>query len=216
VNRLPLWSSALLTVALSADSLSVGIAYGIRAIRLPAGALAVVGLCTAALMGLSMALGSALSPFVTPQGAARLGGTLLIAMGAWQIAHSRPRQLEQYEGSTPETPLLHWAVPGLGVVVQVLRHPASADANRSGAIDGGESLLLGTALGLDAFAAGFGAGMSGFPFWIVLAVAAASVAFIFCGWWVGARGMARRAGAGPSWAPGLLLMVVGLLRSFSP
>lgn len=215
MNRLPLWSSALLTVALSVDSLSVGIAYGMRAIRLPMGALAVVGLCTAALMGVSMALGNVLSSVVTPQGAARLGGTLLVAIGSWHLVRGWRRQLEQYEGSTPDTPLLHWALPGLGVVIQVLRHPASADADRSGAIEGGESLLLGTALGLDAFAAGFGAAMSGFPFWIVPTVGAASVAFIFCGWWLGARGSARWAGAGASRTPGLLLIAVGLLRAFS-
>lgn len=212
---MPLWSSALLTVALSVDSVSVGIAYGMRAIHLPPVALAVVSLCTAALMGVSMALGNVLSPVVTPQAASRLGGTLLIAIGSWQLLRGWRRRLEQYEGSTPDTPLLHWALPGLGVVVQVLRHPASADADRSGAIDGGESLLLGTALGLDAFAAGFGAAMSGFPFWIVPTVAVASVAFIFCGWWLGARGSARWADAGASRAPGLLLIAVGLLRTLS-
>lgn len=215
MNRVPLWSAALLTVALSIDSLGVGIAYGARTIRLPMGALAAVGLSTAALMGSSMALGNALSPFLTPRGAARLGGALLVAIGCWQILHVQDwrQPMERYEDSTPGRPLLHWPIPLLGAIVQVLGYPPSADANRSGSIDGGESLLLGAALGLDAFAAGFGAAMAGFPFWLVPAVGAVSAGFIFCGWWIGARSSARWLGQGASRAPGLLLVAIGLLRA---
>ena len=51
----------------------------------------------------------------------------------------------------------------LGVVIQILRSPSKADMDNSGSISTQEAMWLGIALSLDAFGAGLGAALLGFP-----------------------------------------------------
>lgn len=75
----------------------------------------------------------------------------------------------------------------LGVLVQVIRDPTWADLDASGWLDAGESTLLGVALGMDAFAAGFGTGMLGATLAVVPAVAIACPMFLAAGTALGRR-----------------------------
>lgn len=203
---MPLWSSLVLAIAVSLDGMGVGVAYGIRGIRVPASSLGIIGLCTGGLMAVSMSAGQLLASLTTRAGT--LGGLLLVIIGAWQLQQGWRNYLIGLDGA--DGPLLRLRLPALGVAIQVLRDPVQADVDRSGSIEIRESLLLGAALGLDAFAAGFGAAMVGFPFWVVPAVTVACVGFVCVGARLGHRlASGRRAVFA---VPGLLLIAIGLWR----
>jgi putative Mn2+ efflux pump MntP len=101
----------------------------------------------------------------------------------------------------------------LGIVVQILRTPSSADMDDSGSISSMEAILLGIALSLDAFGAGLGAALLGFnPIWTSLTIALFSGTFLLLGMKTGLRF------AGNYWMkhaaalPALLLITMGILK----
>ncbi|OMD59663.1 manganese efflux pump [Paenibacillus odorifer] len=101
----------------------------------------------------------------------------------------------------------------LGIVVQILRTPSSADMDASGSISSMEAMILGIALSLDAFGAGLGAALLGFnPIWTSLTIALFSGTFLLLGMKTGLRF------AGNYWMkhaaalPALLLIAMGILK----
>jgi putative sporulation protein YtaF len=85
--------------------------------------------------------------------------------------------------------------------------------DRSGTITTGEALLLGTALSLDAFGAGIGAGLVGYPpIPTALLIAAASGTFLWLGTRVGFRVAGWRWVRQLTGLPGLILIAMGLFK----
>lgn len=198
----------LLALALSLDSLSVGLLYGIRSIKLPLSALLVVGMISGLLVGASMWVGALLGHVISPLAAQRLGGAILIGVGAWVIYQTMRTHLPTSVSNTVLTIRLR----PLGLVIQILREPAAADTDRSGSISTGEAGLLGLALALDSVGAGVGAALSGFdPIRLPLAVALACSGCLWMGSRVGAAIPFKLDGRW-SVVHGLALMVLGLCR----
>lgn len=103
----------------------------------------------------------------------------------------------------------------LGFVIQILRSPSKADMDNSGSISAQEAMWLGIALSLDAFGAGLGAALLGFPtLWTALVIALFSGAFLSLGMKVGLRFAAQRWMQKLSVLPALLLMIMGIFKLF--
>ncbi|MDF9845228.1 MULTISPECIES: manganese efflux pump [unclassified Paenibacillus] len=101
----------------------------------------------------------------------------------------------------------------LGVVIQILRTPSSADMDASGSISSMEAMILGIALSLDAFGAGLGAALLGFsPIWTSLMIALFSGTFLLLGMKTGLKL------SGSFWMkhaaalPALLLIAMGIMK----
>lgn len=172
-----LLTSLSLALALSIDSLSVGFLYAARGIRLSYQAMAIVSLTSAALLGLAMGTGTALAGLLSPAPARWLGAILLVLVGFWVLFQTWWQNLwKGSPGDQPRMDLLTIPVRPLGVVIQIIRTPSSADLDRSGYINPTEALWLGLALAVDSVGAGIGAALSGFnP--VTLAVAVAVIGF---------------------------------------
>ena len=89
---------------------------------------------------------------MAPEAAQVIGGILLIFLGVW-ILNQALRRITRRP--------LCIRIPPFGMVIQVLFEPLDADMDQSGAICSREALILGIALALDAFAAGFAIALSG-------------------------------------------------------
>jgi putative Mn2+ efflux pump MntP len=221
-----------IALAVSFDGLGVGAAYGAKRLSVPGPSLAYISVLTGALMSVSMKMGGLLSGFVSPEAARFWGGVTIVALGVWQgwqgylevldeklrsrAGHAYawiPGPDRRIRGPGPgDERILSFRVRPLGIMIHILREPLSADQDSSGVIDSRESVLLGLALGLDAFAAGFGASLSGFSWLIVPLVAAACPAFLMLGCHLGrafrANGTLRKCYA----LPGATLVTIGLLK----
>jgi putative sporulation protein YtaF len=204
------WTSILLVIAVSIDSMGVGIAYGVRGTRITAVSGIIIALCTAVMMSISMTAGQFIAELLPLSRTEILGGIILISIGCWQLIQGWRNFMNHMGIRDSSQPLLHLRIPFLGVVMQVMRDPNLADANWSGTIDPRESIILGGALGMDAFGAGFGAAMSGFSLWVVPFVAAACVAFVFLGLSVGSHVMNSWLKKRGFALPGLLLIGIGI------
>lgn len=206
-----------LALALSIDSLGAGIVYGLRRIRVPFAAILTVSMASAVGAGLSVAFGAAMGGAVGAGAARVIGGIILLAMGAWMAweggkTESRGKERQRpTDGLGTENLILSLKVRPIGVVIQVMRDPETADFDRSGSISYGEALLLGVALALDGVGSGFGAGMSGASWALTsAAVGCGTFACLRLGIKLGGR---APDGWGGKWirvCPGLLLMLIGL------
>lgn len=179
-------SLALIALAVSLDSFSVGLTYGLRRMRLPFLSIVVIACCSSAMIFAATGLAHGLVAYFTPRMAERLGGLMLIGLGLWGLY-----QIVKVDGGSPsgDTPsCLPQKKMGklernqVGMVIQVLRSPLAADMDRSGAISGLEAVLLGLALSLDAFGAGVGASLIGFAPWLTaLSIGVMSSFFLYLG-----------------------------------
>jgi putative sporulation protein YtaF len=139
-------------VALSLDGFAAGLAYGLRRIQMPFLSLMIICLTSGIAISISLGLGFAAAQVMAPEAAQVIGGILLIFLGVW-ILNQALRRITRRP--------LCIRIPPFGMVIQVLFEPLDADMDQSGAICSREALILGIALALDAFAAGFAIALSG-------------------------------------------------------
>jgi putative sporulation protein YtaF len=179
-------------------------------------------------IGVSMQVGVLLAKVVSPHAASEVGAVILVLMGCWSLVQMMMQKekghnekevstvvdLPQTENREAEKPAVYsLELRQLGIVIQILRTPSSADMDDSGSISSMEAMILGIALSLDAFGAGLGAALLGFnPVWTALAIALFSGTFLVMGMRTGFRF------AGSNWMkhaavlPALMLIIMGIMK----
>ncbi|MCR8843642.1 MntP/YtaF family protein [Paenibacillus sp. SC116] len=114
--------------------------------------------------------------------------------------------------ATPAT-LFRLQLKRFGIIIHILRSPAAADMDRSGTISPSEAAWLGAALSLDAFGAGIGAAMLGYPsLWTSLFIALFGGIFLKLGIHVGAAFARTEWIRKLTFVPGLLLIMMGIMK----
>lgn len=224
-------SLLLLAFAVSVDGFGVGIAYGLRKIRIPLLSVLIIAGCSGLVIGLSMRAGEWISAMLPPAVAQLIGAVVLIGIGGWALfqygrnraGRSAVQPDPAGDDRLPASPVrqrqrtaatvLVLELKRLGLVIQILRTPQAADVDRSGVISASEAVLLGCALSLDAFGAGLGAAMIGLPALLTAIVAAVSSAvFLLGGMHVGFRFAGWRGIQTLSLLPGIVLMAMGIMK----
>ncbi|QYR23287.1 MntP/YtaF family protein [Paenibacillus sp. sptzw28] len=225
----------LLAVAVSLDGFGVGVTYGLRRIRIPVVSVVIIAFCSGFVVWSAMQIGTVLSGYMSPATAKRIGAYLLVLLGGWAIfqywrSRSQSDRGEQdHSDPAPETgsktvmtsdgnimlttPVIVFEWKRLGLVIQILRRPQIADVDSSGIISASEAVLLGFALSLDSFGAGLGAAMLGFsPLMTAFVISSASGLFLLGGMRLGLRFAAWRGMQTLSVLPGIMLIVIGIMR----
>lgn len=217
---------SLLAFALSLDSFGVGITYGLRQLKIPLISIVIISVLSGIIIGLSMQLGVLLSQVISPSAASYIGAIILIVMGMWslvQLLMQKERGQEPAVSAKQETAAVQtqsvertvWTIElrKLGLVVQILRTPSSADVDNSGTISGWEAMWLGVALSLDAFGAGLGAALLGFhPLWTSMMIAVFSGTFLIVGMKAGFRFAMLPWTRHVTALPALLLIIMGIIK----
>ena len=233
-------SLLILAVAVSLDGFGVGAMYGLRKIRIPLLSIVIIACCSGLVILLSMNIGAWLSAYISPSVAKDIGAIILVGIGIWTIF----QMLIQKDDPTPVKEAtsipemshpdrqdniyehINWVVEHkpavlsielkrMGVVIQILRTPSIADADRSGVISSSEAAMLGLALSLDAFGAGIGAALVGFsPFHTAGLIALSSAIFISLGLSIGFRFANLNGLRRFSVLPGIILIAMGLMKLF--
>ncbi len=199
------------------DSFGVGVTYGIRKMKITYFSISLIAFCSAMVLLASMNVGTILSTYISGEFAETIGGVLLILLGffvLWPLFKSKSESTKQKEPyRSPSKYIWNKEIRSLGIVIQILRSPDAADIDRSGTITGLEALLLGIALSLDSFAAGIGASLLGFPhLQTALIVAIMSSVFLIAGMKVGQLFSSVSFIRLISYLPGVLLVILGVLK----
>ncbi|PLT32314.1 sporulation membrane protein YtaF [Bacillus sp. V5-8f] len=208
-----MWIQLLfLAFAVSLDGFSVGLTYGMRKIGIPFKSIAVIACCSAFSLAIAMMIGEFIAQFISSAAAEKTGGMILLILGIWLlIQYFKPEK--QMENHAAEKLIFNYEIKSLGVVINILQKPMTADFDKSGSINGIEALVLGFALSLDAFGAGIGAAMLGIsPAILSASIAVMSSLFIFVGLQSGKALASNKFVQKLSFLPGVLLMIIGIMK----
>lgn len=222
-------SILVLAFALSLDSFGVGITYGMRRMRMPWTSVIVIAICSGLIILLSMQVGNWMMSWISPAFASRCGAVILIFIGiiaivqfirsssdkAKDVSISAVEEERVSETTSMDpTPVIQLQLKRVGIIIQILRKPAAADLDRSGTISATEAAWLGAALSLDAFGAGIGAAMIGYPaFWTAVFIAFFSGTFLKLGLKLGAIAVVRWSWMKKlSFLPGCVLIIMGIMK----
>lgn len=206
------FSLYLLAFAVSLDSFSVGLTYGLRKIRIPLKSVIMIASCSAIVLMLAMTIGNVVETVLDPKMAEKIGGWIFLLLGGW-ILFQFFRPQKEKEVIPKEKTILNFEIKSLGIVIHILRKPAAADFDLSGSITGIEAWMLGIALSLDAFGAGIGASFLQFPpIPLALTVALMSSLFVIIGLKLGTVLAKHQLIQKFSLIPGIVLIFLGIWR----
>jgi putative sporulation protein YtaF len=201
-----------LAFAVSLDGFGVGLTYGMKKMKIPFASIAVIACCSAISLGISMTIGEFLSRLISIYAAQKIGGSILVLLGCW-VLYQFFKPQRQMDEPLAEKIIINFEIKSLGVVINILRKPLSADFDKSGTINGIEAFMLGFALSLDALGAGLGAAMIGIsPIVLSICIAVMSSLFIWAGLQGGKTLAANQIVQKLSFLPGILLIIIGFMK----
>ncbi len=190
----------ILSLAANLDNLAVGVAYGVRRIKVPALSNLVIAV-TAFLLGIiSVFFGKSIARFFNDSVANDIGAVLLIGVAIWIMFPQKLTFHSQADSAKAHLPFL-----------ELLSNPEEADRDHSAVISWQESIVLGFALSVNAFTNGFTAGLWKLDSLIsALMMAFFSFLTIWIGTWLGERYGSHWLGNKANIAAGILLLLLGI------
>ena len=149
-----LFSTLLFTLSANIDNFTVGIAYGVKKIRI--GLFSNILIATISCIGtfLSMSIGTFISKLIPLNISNILGSLILISIGLWFIKDFIVK-------STFDSKPCLSTNKEFNKYIEILDDPCKADIDNSGSIDIKESISLAFALTINNFGLGIGARITG-------------------------------------------------------
>lgn len=195
-------------LALNMDACGTGISYGMRKIKIPFTSVLILSSMSVLSIATSITAGNLISNYISPTLGPRLGGIILLIIGLWVLVQAICEQIKD-NGH----PLVSLRIRSMGLVIKVLRDPASADLDASGTLNSKEAALLGAALALDALGIGLAVSMMGFnPFLITTLVGLGHISLTYLGLFMGRKLGANPLGQKLSFVPGFILILMGVVK----
>ncbi|SDG04577.1 putative sporulation protein YtaF [Fontibacillus panacisegetis] len=199
MNSYGLLAVVVIGLASNLDNAGVGIAYGVRKIRIPWYsnlAIAIISFLATLLSGL---FGNWLAFWIHPWIGQLIGTIVIVSVGVWVLLQPFVEK--------KAVPLDHETNP----VTRLLRNPEEADKDSSKSISLGESILLGIALAMNALAGGFNAGITHLNIWYTsLSVGVFSFVLLALCAEFGEKYAAEKLGNRATIISGLLLIFLGI------
>ncbi|OFW82460.1 MAG: sporulation membrane protein YtaF [Alicyclobacillus sp. RIFOXYA1_FULL_53_8] len=187
-----------IAIASNLDNAGVGIAYGVRKIRISSVPNLVIAIISGLATYLSGYVGDILTHYVPAKMASWGAAAVMIGVGLWVMAEPlRNRRRVRRESEN--------------VVTRILRDPVQADFDKSSTIGMLEAVVLGVALAMNALVGGFDAGVLHIGIlWTALMVALFSFVLLGLSAHLGSRYAADTLGAKATYVAGFLLILIGL------
>jgi putative sporulation protein YtaF len=138
----------LIGIASNLDNAGVGIAYGVRGIRISHVANFMIAAISFFMTLLSGVAGAWISMYISTLASHLIGAFVIVSVGIY-VLYQPFRKLIKTESHSNEN-----------IFQRILRQPEEADLDHSKTISLRESILLGSALGINALAGGFDAGVT--------------------------------------------------------
>lgn len=203
----------MLGIAVSIDGFIAGTAYGLKNIRIPWQSLlivfAVTGVCSAFAMFCAYVLAQLMNTDLT----LFVGACLLILLGLWSVFQQYlTKDVPAYEAEGAVTAKKLTISIGR-LVISIMAKPETADVDRLGIISPLEAVFLALAVGLDGMIGTFAAAlMAPLPLYTPVVVGFIHLICVYGGCVTAARLISDHMKKQLPYFPGVLLIVMGLLR----
>lgn len=197
-----LLSVFLFSLSANADSFTVGLAYGMKDIKVDYKANILIALITSIGTFISMGLGTITKRFLPAELLSIIGCLVLIILGIFMIMNSLKNKKENDE----EKELSY---------TDILVKPHKADKDESGYIDLKESVTLGLALSLNNFGLGIGASASGINIYLTSIITFLfSIVCMWSGVGFGKRCLSQNLRQYADLISGVIIVFLGLYELF--
>ena len=145
----------LLALSTSIDSIGIGLTYGIRDITISRQAKIILFIISLIISSISILIGNTLNNILSKEITNIIGSLILFFIGIIILVQTLKREKRQ------EKKVYKLFIKFLVITIKIIKDPISSDFDNSKKIDSKEAIYLGTALSLDSFSVGIGAGMLG-------------------------------------------------------
>lgn len=152
----------LMAFSLSIDALGVGIAYGLKKIRIPLSSGILMSFMSFCCALIAVGAGKLLYTVLPPKAGGWLSVLILVSMGIYMIDTARKLRKnpeDQSIGQPSPTVQKQMVLEFLGLTITIIQNPPKGDFDGSKAIERNEAVYLGLALSLDSLGAGIGYSM---------------------------------------------------------
>jgi len=203
------FSSLLLALSANVDNLAVGVAYGVKKLRISFLANLLIAMISATGTLLSMLAGTAIGKFLSADVANALGSGALIAIGVWSIwgTFKTQKQLSSNKGQSSPDELSYTTYVG---------DPSRVDIDHSRRVELKEAWVLAFALTVNNLASGVGAGISGLNIALTTTFTYSfSLLAITWGYWIGDSLTFRLSGPWLEVLSGVLMIIIGIYEYFA-
>jgi putative sporulation protein YtaF len=138
----------LIGIASNLDNAGVGIAYGVRGIRISKSANSMIAIISMLMTFVSGITGAWLSMYISSFASHLIGAIVIVSVGIY-VLYQPFRKRKAVESHANHN-----------LIQRILEQPEEADLDHSKTISFKESIILGSALGINALAGGFDAGVT--------------------------------------------------------
>lgn len=195
-----LLSVFLFSLSANIDSFTVGLAYGMKGIRIDYRSNILIALITSIGTFISMGIGLVIKGFISEKILSVIGCILLVVLGMLMIINSFKSKKTSDEDIS---------------YTDILVTPHKADKDRSGCIDIKEAVTLGLALSLNNFGLGIGASATGINIYLTTIVTfILSILCILFGVEFGKRYLSKKLRQYADIISGLIIIFLGLYELF--
>jgi putative sporulation protein YtaF len=191
----------LIGIASNLDNAGVGIAYGVRGIQISKSSNFMIAVISFLMTLVSGILGAWLSMYISTFISHLIGAVVIVSVGIYVLYQPFKQR------KTVELPTNH------NLIQRILQQPEEADLDQSKTISFKESLILGFALGINALAGGFDAGVTNLHV-LSTSVAVGFFSFAVLGAtdYIGHKYIAVRFDKAATILSGILLIIIGLFQ----
>lgn len=142
----------LLALSLNIDSLSIGVNYGLRKIKISILAIITIVFISIAALTLSYSAGHVIFSFISIFASRMISSFLLILLGF--VLFIQAMINIRYPVESEAFIIKKIRIKPLNIIINIVREPSTADIDHSGVIDIREAVYIGSALSIDALTVG--------------------------------------------------------------
>jgi putative sporulation protein YtaF len=199
----------LLTAAVSIDVFAASFAYGSSKIRIPLVSVLIITVIGSVMLGSSLYFSLFIQRFIPEGAAGLLSFGILFTLGVVKIFDSVIKNLIRRHSDAEKR--LSFSMFNLRFILNVYADPERADVDGSRVISPREAAVVAVAVALDAFALGFGAGLTDVNHLQIIAFSFVLDVFaVVFGCLVG-RKIAKKSPVNLSWLGGVILITLAVI-----
>ena len=203
-----IFSAFIFALVVSIDNFTVGIAYGVKKIKINLSSNILIGLISSLGTLLSMTLGLVIIKVISAKTANLFGCVILLTLGIYFLIDFFKKSFKT-NGSRQQNE------HDYSVYQALLNYPEFGDVDKSGSLDAKESILLAFALALNNFGLGIGVGITGINiFQATILTFIISIISILIGYIVGQKYLSRLLGDYANLFSGCLIIILSIYEIF--
>lgn len=205
--------SVLLVLAVVLDGFTACFAYGVNKIKIPILSAVLISLMGTGMLMLSMGAAGWIGNYIPPHICKVLSFAVLFLIGLCNLFQNSVKAILKKASDNCKKMSFRWS--GISFMLSVCLDETKADADCSKVLSAKEALALGTALSIDSLATGFGSGLIGQNYLLILVLALClHMTAILLGHFLGEKVSqgAKTRHLQLDWLGGVILMVLAFIR----